>query len=94
MIYYLFFQDWQGNLHQIGAVNGTNREEQEVIDILWKQIGTYIKEELGNRQIWYYNIWNADGFTIVDFGSHSEFFKIKPAIDICKAGGVYEDSEI
>ena len=82
MIYYLFFQDWDGNLHQVGFVDGTNREEGEIIDELWKQIAEYIKDQLGNRKVWYYNVWNNDGFTIVDFGSHSEFFKIKPEVNL------------
>ena len=84
MNYYLFFQDWEGNLHQIGYVNGTGVDEQQIIDDLWQQINEYLQSNMPNHKVYYYNIWNHDGFTIVDFGSHTEFFKIRPTIDFSK----------
>ena len=84
MKYYLFFEDYEGNMHQIGYVDGTGMEEQDVIDALWKQIHEYIRDQLNNCKTYYFNIWNEDGFTVIDYGSHSQFFKILPTIDLCK----------
>lgn len=78
MEYYLFFEDENGNLHQVGYVNGAGLESKEIMDSLWVQMEKYIHETLGVDKVWYYNIWNADGFTIVDYGSHSKFFRIRP----------------
>ncbi len=87
MKYYLFFSDETGALYQIGYVDGVGREEQEIIDELWHQMHDWLQANLPNRKVYYYNIWNEDGFTVVDFGSHFEFFKIKPEVEISKIGG-------
>ena len=81
MKYYLFFEDYDGNLHQIGYVDGTGMEEQDVIDGLWKQINAWLSEHRPERKVFYYNIFNTNGFTVVDFGSHTEFFKILPTVN-------------
>lgn len=80
MDYYLFFDDYEGNLHQVGYVNGTGKDEQDVVDELWRQIQFYIQKERPNRTVYYFRTWNSDGFTVVDFGSHSEFFRIRPEL--------------
>lgn len=82
MNYYLFFQDWQDNLYQIGFVEGTGKEEGEVVQELWNQIAAYLEKERPERKVHYYNIWNTNGFTTVDFGSHSEFFRIRPVVSM------------
>ena len=42
MEYYLFFEDENGNLHQVGYVNGAGLESKEIMDSLWVQMEKYI----------------------------------------------------
>ena len=89
MEYYIFFEDENG-LHQIGCVNGEGVDSDEVMRQLWQQIETYIHDVLGVRKVWYYNIWNEDGFTIFDYGSHDRFLKVRPVVPMMQ----YEDTGV
>jgi len=80
--YYLFFQDDDGNLHQIGAIDGRGWDENAVLDELWQQIHRYICNELHRGQPRIYRSWNQDEFTWIDFGNHSEFFAIRPQLEV------------
>lgn len=82
MTWYLFYQDENGNLHQVGHVNGDGLESEDIMQALWERIDAFLRDELGVAKVWYYNIWNSDGFTVIDFGSHTRFLKIRPVAPI------------
>ena len=82
MEYYIFFEDYAAGLEQIGYVKAEGRDMNSITGEIWDQIDAYIKDILHRSRPLYVRTWNNGGATIVDFGSHSQFFQIRPEINL------------
>lgn len=55
--------------------------DEEVRKVAFEEITKFCNER--NFKIYYTRMWNApEGDTIIDVGSHTEFFHISPAVSI------------
>lgn len=56
--------------------------DEEVRKAAYKEITKFCNERY--FAIYYTRMWNAAGDTIIDVGSHTEFFHISPAVSIAE----------
>lgn len=59
--------------------DGTPKSDKEIRAEAMLQIRAFAAAR--NFKIYYVRVWNADGKTIFDVGSHSEFFHLIPEVD-------------
>ena len=80
----LIFKGDHGNTREIAKINDLTEDGQakSVKDIL-DEVNLLIRAFCAERhfKIYYTRIWNQNGMTIFDVGSHTEFFHLKPEID-------------
>lgn len=84
-IHSLIFKGDHGNTREIAKINNLNdtgqaKTHSEILSEVEKIIRAFCTER--NFKIHYIRIWNRDGITIFDVGSHSEFFHLTPEIQI------------
>jgi hypothetical protein len=75
----LYFYNSYGNGREIAAFEG-NMTDEEVYDAAFDEIKKFCDNR--NFTVYYLRLWNTNEDTIVDVGSHTEFFHINPKIDI------------
>lgn len=75
----LLFYNRYGNAREI-AVFEDRMTDKEVREAAFNEIAKFCNER--NFIIYYTRLWNSEGDTIIDVGSHTEFFHICPQIDI------------
>lgn len=76
----LLFYNSYGNTREI-AVFEDRMTDKEVREAAFNEITKFCNER--NFTIYYTRLWNnSEGDTIIDVGSHTEFFHICPKIDI------------
>ena len=75
----LYFYNSYGDGREIAAFEG-NMTDEEVYDAAFDEITKFCNER--NFTIYYTRMWNAQGDTIIDVGSHTEFFHVSPQINI------------
>lgn len=76
--YTLYFRNWSGNLREIASFECF--DESDARSQAHQKIMEFCSER--NFTVYYIRMWNADGMTIYDVGSHSEFFHLSPCISI------------
>ena len=54
--------------------------DEEVYDAAFNEIKKFCDDR--NFTVYYLRLWNTNEDTIIDVGSHTEFFHINPKIDI------------
>ena len=74
--YSIAFRNWQGILREIDVF--TAESQSEAWGIVNQKVNDFCAER--GFKIYYINVHNHDDTTIMDVGSHSEFFHITPAI--------------
>ena len=81
----LIFIGDDGNAREIAAIrdnsdSGGRKTDSEILT----EVNKIIKRFCDNRnfEIYYVRIWNEDGVTVFDVGSHTEFFRLIPALDM------------
>lgn len=72
------------NTREIAKINdlhndGTPKSDQEIMSEAQKLIHAFCDER--NFKIYYVRVWNADGKTVFDVGSHTEFFHLIPEVN-------------
>lgn len=60
--------------------DGRAKADAEILSEAMLHIKAFTAER--NFKIYYTRIWNADGETIFDVGSHTEFFHLVPEVNI------------
>jgi hypothetical protein len=83
----VMFKGSNGKIRQIGSFESDGLSDHEAHDKAYKIIKDFCDDH--KFKIYYTRLWSVvdkDGVskTIVDVGSHTEFFHIIPAIDINK----------
>ena len=68
--YTVYFENSYKEMREIGNTSSV----EEVYNIIDK----FLKDH--NFKSYYKRIWNEEGITKIDVGSHSEFFYVKPKI--------------
>ena len=69
--YTVKFKNSEGKVRKIGEADNGN----EVYSIVNKFL------EDRNFKSYYKRVWNANGRTVIDFGSHTEFFHVYPPLE-------------
>lgn len=64
------------DLHDTGRL----KTDQEIMSEAGKLINTFCSER--SFKIHYTRVWNSNGKTIFDVGSHTEFFHLIPAVNL------------
>lgn len=80
----LIFKDGRGHKRKIAFIKdrddaGQSKSDQNILDEANLLIRAFCAER--HFTIYYTRVWNSDGKTIFDVGSHSEFFHLIPAVD-------------
>jgi tricorn protease-like protein len=75
----VLFANTQGEIREIGSFDSTGLTGHQIYTRALKFIRDFCKDR--NFHTFYTRYWTQDGKTIVDVGSHSEFFHIVPALD-------------
>lgn len=80
----LIFVGNRGNKKKIAFIKdlhdtGRLKTDQELMSEAGKLINAFCSER--NFKIYYTRVWNSDGKTIFDVGSHTEFFHLIPAVN-------------
>lgn len=80
----LIFKGSRGNKKKIAIIKdqhdtGQTKTDQEIMSEAEKLISTFCSDH--NFKVYYTRVWNSDGKTIFDVGSHTEFFHLIPAVD-------------
>lgn len=83
----LIFKDSRGNKRKVAFIkdcndNGQLKSDQEIMSEANLLIRAFCAER--NFTIYYTRVWNSDGKTIFDVGSHTEFFHLIPAVDFSR----------
>ena len=81
----LIFKSDSGGTREIAAIrdssdSGERKTDSEILN----EVNKIIKRFCDNRnfEIYYIRIWNEDGATVFDVGSHTEFFRLIPELDM------------
>ena len=77
------------NTREIAKINdlhddGTPKPDHEIMSEAQKLIRAFCDER--NFKIHYTRVWNSDGKTVFDVGSHTEFFHLIPEVDFSTGG--------
>ncbi len=90
----LIFKGDHGNTREIAKINdltddGQAKSDNDIFDEANLLIRAFCAER--HFKIYYTKMWNQDGITIFDVGSHTEFFHLKPAVNfnLSEANGKY-----
>lgn len=75
----LYFYNSYGNGREIATLEG-NMTDEEVYDAAFNEIKKFCDDR--NFTVYYLRLRNTNEDTIIDVGSHTEFFHINPKIDI------------
>ena len=83
------------NTREIAKINdlhddGTPKLDHEIMSEAQKLIRAFCDER--NFKIHYTRVWNSDGKTVFDVGSHTEFFHLIPEVDFSTGGVKMEHS--
>ena len=78
-MYKLLFYNSYGNAREIATFED-GMTDKEVRKAAFDEITKFCNER--NFTIYYTRMWNAQGDTIFDVGSHTEFFHVSPQINI------------
>ncbi len=83
--YSLIFDGDHGNTREIAKINaltddGRSKPESGILDEARTVIASFCAER--NFKIYYTRIWTKDGATVFDVGSHTEFFRLQPPINM------------
>lgn len=78
-MYKLLFYNRYGNAREIATFE-YGMTDKEVRKAAFDEITKFCNER--NFTIYYTRMWNAQGDTIIDVGSHTEFFHVSPQINI------------
>lgn len=81
----MVFKGGYNNTREIATIDSFNdkgqaKTDSEILSEAENIIRAVCAEH--NFKINYIRVWNRDGVTIFDFGSHSEFFHLKPEVNI------------
>ena len=78
-MYTLSFKDGYGKTREIAKIDSEGKSAQEISRLIFKEIHAFC-DERGFR-IYYSRMWNTENnSTMIDVGSHSEFFVVTPMI--------------
>ena len=78
-MYKLLFYNSYGNAREIATFED-GMTDKEVCKAAFDEITKFCNER--NFTIYYTRMWNAQVDTIIDVGSHTEFFHVSPQINI------------
>lgn len=77
--YTLFFENSRGGRRELGVYKDFT-DEKELLREVNKAIHDFCTDR--DFQIHYTRLWNSDGETVFDVGSHTEFFYLNPQIQL------------
>ncbi len=75
----LYFVDWRGVSREILRIDCNGKSDDDIRAEAFKKMHEFCEER--NFTIYYTRSWNADGMTIYDVGSHTEFFHLVPELE-------------
>lgn len=78
MTYKLKFKNYQGEIQQVCDIQCDDSTEDIMVKAM-EEIKKYCDEH-GHHMEHYIRVWNSDGDTVFDFGSHTDFYHLTPQI--------------
>lgn len=79
-MYKLQFINSAGRKRNIATIKSRGKTGWQIYCEAKEHINAFLEEH--NFTSYYTRIWNTDAYTVLDVGSHTEFFHIVPVIDV------------